>query len=83
MAGSGCHGFCRALILEGIALAAARKIGPLWIAFLVTVLAAIFNVIVIAHVQSLIGFPIFCGVGVVVLGYMAFTQWRLISVLRG
>ncbi len=75
--------FAAALILEGIALAAARKIGPLWVAFVVTVLGAIFNVIVIAHVQPLIGFPIFCGVGVVILGYMAFTQWRLISVLRG
>jgi hypothetical protein len=75
--------FAAALILEGIALAAARKIGPLWVAFVVTVLAAIFNVIVIAHVQPLIGFPIFCGVGVVILGYMAFTQWRLITVLSG
>ena len=72
--------FAAALVLEGIALAAARKIAPLWVAFVVTVLAAIFNVIVIAHVDPLIGFPIFCGVGVVILGYMALTQWRLISV---
>jgi hypothetical protein len=75
--------FAGALILEGIALAAARKIGPIWVAFVVTVLAGIFNVIVIAHVQPILGFPIFCGVGVVILGYMAFTQWRLITVLRG
>jgi hypothetical protein len=74
--------FAAALVLEGIALTAARKVGPLWIAFVVTVLAAIFNVIVIAHAQPIIGFPIFCGVGVVILGYMAFTQWRLISALR-
>jgi len=71
-----------ALILEGLALAGARKIGPLLVAFVVTVLAAIFNVIVIAHAYPINGFQPFCGIGVVVLGYMALTQWRLISALR-
>jgi hypothetical protein len=70
------------LVLEGIVLAAARKIGPLRIAFAVTVLAAIFNVFMIVHAQPVIGFPMICGVGVVVLGYMALTQWRLIAALR-
>jgi hypothetical protein len=74
--------FAVALILEGLALAAARKVGPLWVAFVVTVLAAIFNVIVIAHAFPINGFQPFCGIGVVVLGYMALTQWRLISFLR-
>jgi hypothetical protein len=73
--------FAAAMILEGIALAAARKVRPLWAAFGLTVAAAVFNVWVIAHTQALTGFPIFCGVGVVILGYMAFTQWRLISAL--
>jgi hypothetical protein len=74
--------FAAALILEGIALVAIRKSAPLWIAFIVTVFAAVFNIGVIVHTEPLIGFPIFCGVGVVVLGYMALTQWRLISALR-
>jgi hypothetical protein len=74
--------FAAALVLEGIVLAAARKIGPLRIAFAVTVLAAIFNVFMIVHAQPVIGFPMICGVGVVVLGYMALTQWRLIAALR-
>jgi len=74
--------FAGALVLEGIALAAARKVGPLIAAFAVTVGAVIFNVIVIVHVQPITGFPLFCGVGVVVLVYMALTQWRLIQALR-
>lgn len=74
--------FAAALILEGIALALTRKVGPLWVAFVVTVLGAAFNIAVIAHAQPIIGFPMICGIGVVVLGYMALTQWRLISALR-
>ncbi|MGA2440495.1 MAG: hypothetical protein ABSH08_06030 [Tepidisphaeraceae bacterium] len=74
--------FAIALIVEGIVLAAARKIAPLIFAFCLTVLAALFNVAVIAHVYSVIPFPVFCGIGVVVLGYMAMTQWRLIGMLR-
>ena len=74
--------FAAALILEGIALAALRKPALLWIAFAVTVAAGLFNVGVIIHVQALTGFPIICGAGVAVLGYMAFTQWRLIAALR-
>lgn len=74
--------FAAALILEGIALVAVRKIGPLWIAFAVTMLAVIFNLFVIARIYPLNGLPLINGVGVVVLGYMALTQWRLISALR-
>jgi hypothetical protein len=75
--------FALALIVEGIVLAAARKIAPLVYAFCLTVLAAVFNVAVIAYAYPLIGgFPVACGIGVVVLGYMALTQWRLIGMLR-
>jgi hypothetical protein len=74
--------FAAALILEGIALAALRKPALLWIALGVTVAAGLFNVGVIIHVQALTGFPIICGAGVAVLGYMAFTQWRLIAALK-
>ncbi|MGD0768632.1 MAG: hypothetical protein ABSB42_10630 [Tepidisphaeraceae bacterium] len=74
--------FAIALIVEGIVLAAARKIAPLMFAFCLTSLAAAFNVVVIAHAYPLIGFPAVCGIGVVVLGYMAMTQWRLIGMLR-
>jgi hypothetical protein len=74
--------FAIALIVEGIVLAAARKIAPLIFAFCLTSLAAVFNVVVIAHAYPLIGFPAVCGIGVAVLGYMALTQWRLIGVLR-
>jgi hypothetical protein len=74
--------FAIVLIVEGIVLAAARKIAPLIFAFFLTSLAAAFNVVVIAHAYPLIGFPIFCGIAVVVLGYMALTQWRLIATLR-
>jgi hypothetical protein len=74
--------FAVALILEGIILAAARKMAPLMAAFCVTIVAALFNVFVVAHAYSIIGFPIVCGLGVVVLVYMAMTQWRLIAALR-
>ena len=74
--------FALALIVEGIVLAAARTIAPLMFAFCLTVFAAVFNVVVIAHAYPLIGFPVVCGLGVAVLGYMALTQWRLIGVLR-
>ena len=74
--------FAVALIVEGIVLAAARRIAPLIFAFLLTSLAAAFNVVVIAHAYPLIGFPAVCGIGVAVLGYMAMTQWRLIGILR-
>ncbi|HEX4056205.1 MAG TPA: hypothetical protein VHX86_18245 [Tepidisphaeraceae bacterium] len=74
--------FAAALILEGIALAAARRIFPLLIAFCVTAGAALFNVFVIVHAYSIIGFPWVCGIGVIVLVYMAITQWRLIAILR-
>jgi len=74
--------FAIALILEGIILAAARKVLPLVAAFCVTAAAAVFNVFVIIHAYSVIGFPIVCGVGAAVLVYMAMTQWRLISALR-
>jgi hypothetical protein len=75
--------FGGALIIEGIVLAAARKIGPLFFAFVLTVLAAIFNVFAVWRYYSILqSFPIVCGVGVVVLGYMAMTQWRLIAALR-
>jgi len=74
--------FAAALILEGIALAALRKPALLWIALAVTVAAGLFNIIVIIHAQPLTGFPIICGLGVAVLGYMAFTQWRLIEALK-
>ena len=69
--------------MEGIVLAAARKIAPLLFAFCLTVLATLFNVAVIVHAYPLIGgFPVVCGIGVAVLGYMALTQWRLIGTLR-
>ena len=74
--------FAAALLLEGIALVAVRKIGPLWIAFAVTLAATLFNIVVIARVYPVNGFQLINGVGVVILGYMALTQWRLISVLR-
>jgi len=74
--------FAAALILEGIALVAIRKIGPLWIAFAVTLAALVFNIVVIARIYPINGFQLVNGVGVAVLGYMALTQWRLISVLR-
>jgi hypothetical protein len=74
--------FAAALLLEGIALVAIRKIGPLWIAFAVTVAATVFNIVVIARVYPVNGFQLINGVGVVILGYMALTQWRLISLLR-
>ncbi|MGD0462001.1 MAG: hypothetical protein ABSB74_05900 [Tepidisphaeraceae bacterium] len=74
--------FAMALILEGVILAAARKVVPLAFAFCVTATAAVFNAVVIVHAYSVIGFPVVCGVGVAVLVYMAMTQWRLIRVLR-
>jgi hypothetical protein len=74
--------FAVTLIVEGIVLAAARKIAPLMFAFCLTVLAALFNAVVIVHAYSLIPFPAVCGIGVAVLGYMALTQWRLIGILR-
>jgi hypothetical protein len=74
--------FAIALIVEGVVLAAARKIAPLVFALCLTSLAAAFNVVVIAHVYPLVGFPAVCGLAVVVLGYMALTQWRLIAALR-
>jgi hypothetical protein len=74
--------FALALIFEGIILAFARKIGPLYLAFVLTSLAAFFNIFVIFRSRSEIDFPIFCGVGVVILGYMALTQLRLIQFLR-
>jgi hypothetical protein len=74
--------FAAALILEGIALAMVRKPLPLWIAFVVSLMAAVFNIVVIIYTEPINGFPIVCGVGVVILGYMAMTQWRLISALR-
>ncbi len=74
--------FAAALILEGIALAAARKVLPLLVALCVTAVAALFNVFVIVHAYSIIGFPWVCGAGVIVLVYMAMTQWRLIAILR-
>jgi hypothetical protein len=74
--------FAVALIVEGIVLAAARRIAPLIFAFCLTVLGAVVNVVVIAYAYPLIGFPAVCGVGVAVLGYMALTQWRLIGMLR-
>jgi hypothetical protein len=75
--------FAGALIIEGIVLAAARKAGPLYFAFALTVLAAIFNVFATWRYYSILGeLPIVCAVGVVVLGYMAMTQWRLITALR-
>ena len=73
--------FAVALIVEGIVLAAARKTAPLLFAFCLTTLAAVFNVGVITHTYPF-GFPIFCGIAIVVLGYMALTQWRLIAMLR-
>jgi hypothetical protein len=79
---SGITVFAAALIVEGIVLAAARKVGPVIFAFVVTAAAAIFNVIVIIHAQPITGFPIVCGLGVVLLGYMALTQWRIIASLR-
>jgi hypothetical protein len=78
----GTTSFAAALIIEGIILAAARKIRPLYFAFAITTLAAIFNIIVIIHVNPINGFPLMCGVAVVVLGYMALTQLRLIKLLR-
>jgi hypothetical protein len=74
--------FAIALILEGIILAAARKVLPIVVAFCVTAIAAVFNVIVIIRAYPVIGFPVVCGVGVAVLVYMAMTQWRLITALR-
>jgi hypothetical protein len=74
--------FAGALIIEGIVLAIARKIGLVVFAFAVTVASAVFNVIVIVRAEPINGFPIFCGLGVVILGYMALTQWRIISALR-
>jgi hypothetical protein len=73
--------FALALIVEGIILGIARKVGPLYFAFWVTVMAAVFNVGVIVHVYPIVGFHIICGVGVAVLVYMAMTQWRLIRIL--
>jgi hypothetical protein len=74
--------FAAALIVEGIILAFARKMGPLYIAFVLTSLAAFFNIYVIFKSRSEIDFPLFCGVAVVILGYMALTQLRLIQFLR-
>jgi hypothetical protein len=74
--------FAVALIFEGIILALARKIAPLAFAFAITCFAALFNVFVIIRSRGEIEFPIFCGVAVVVLGYMALTQLRLIHLLR-
>jgi len=75
--------FAGALLIEGIVLAAARKVGPLYFALVLTVLAAIFNVFAEWYYYSIIKqFHIVCAVGVVVLGYMAMTQWRLIAALR-
>jgi hypothetical protein len=74
--------FALALILEGIVLAVARKVLPLLFAFCITAIAAVFNIGVIIHAYPIVGFPIVCGIGVVVLVYMAMTQWRLIRLLR-
>jgi hypothetical protein len=74
--------FAAALIVEGIVLAIARKAGPVIFAFAVTVAAALFNVIVIIRAEPINGFPIVCGLGVLLLGYMALTQWRIIAALR-
>jgi hypothetical protein len=74
--------FAAALIVEGIVLAIARKPGPVIFAFVVTVVAALFNVIVIIRAEPISGFPIVCGLGVLLLGYMALTQWRIITALR-
>jgi len=74
--------FASALILEGIILAITRRILPLMAALCVTSLAALFNILVIAHAYPLIGLPIVCSVAVIVLIYMAMVQWRLIATLR-
>jgi hypothetical protein len=75
--------FAAALIFEGIILALARKIAPLCFAFAMTCFAALFNCFVIIRAYPINGFQIFCGIAVVVLGYMALTQLRLIHLLRG
>ena len=74
--------FSGVLIVEGVLLAFLRKSGPIYIAFGLTVAAALFNLLVTIHVYSLIGFPIYCALAVAVAGYMALTQWRLIEILR-
>jgi hypothetical protein len=74
--------FAAALIFEGIILAFARKVAPLAFAFAMTSFAALFNLFVIIRAYPITGFQLFCGVGVVVLGYMALTQLRLIQFLR-
>lgn len=47
-----------------------------------TCFAALFNGFVIIRAYPIEGFQIFCGIAVVVLGYMALTQLRLIHLLR-
>jgi hypothetical protein len=74
--------FAAALILEGIAMAFLRRSGLLWISFSIAVVGAVFNIYVIIRTHGLIDFPLLCGLGVAVLGYMAITQWRLIQALR-
>lgn len=73
--------FAAALIVEGIVLAVSRKVGPIVFAFVVTVAAALFNVIVIIRSEQINGFPLVPGLGVLLLGYMVLTQWRIIAAL--
>jgi hypothetical protein len=74
--------FAISLILEGFLLALFRKFVPLLAALCVTIVAALFNVFVIIRAYPIIGFPVVCGLAVVVLVYMAMTQWRLIAAIQ-
>ncbi|MDP9173132.1 MAG: hypothetical protein M3O30_04600 [Planctomycetota bacterium] len=74
--------FAGVLLIEGFVLAVSRKSGPIYVAFGLTVSAALLNLFVIIHTFNILGFPIYCGLAVAVSVYMALTQWRLIQMLR-
>ena len=75
--------FGYALIIEGIVLLLARRAGAVLFAFVITSAAVLLNLYyLIASFSSGEGFALVSGVAVLVGGYMAMYQWRLMQEMR-
>ena len=66
--------FCLILLVDAAVLVFFPRRIPLFIAATLSALVAIFNVVVVAHNNSITGFPVQCGLAVAFGIYMAISQ---------
>ena len=71
------------LIVEGIALALARRLGVMMFAFGLTVIATAYNAIYVAMSFNRFGFAIISALAVIFGVYIAMYQWKLIQSMSG